>query len=80
MLQKIVAGVALAIGGTTLVALTGSGAIVSDVVFDGVTAIAAGRVEATGTSQEQPTTIEFVVSDGRWKLERSTACALTGAC
>jgi hypothetical protein len=57
-----------------------SGGIVSEIVFDHVSTVAPDRVEATGTSLGQSTTIDFVVSDGRWKLERSTACAVTGAC
>ncbi|MGV8874380.1 MAG: hypothetical protein ACOH2Q_17740 [Rhodococcus sp. (in: high G+C Gram-positive bacteria)] len=61
-------------------AIFDSGGIVSEVTFDRVDAVAPERVEATGTSLGQPTTIEFVVAEGRWKLERSTACAVTGAC
>ncbi|MEH6796178.1 MAG: hypothetical protein V7694_18790 [Rhodococcus sp. (in: high G+C Gram-positive bacteria)] len=57
-----------------------SGGIVSEVVFDHVSTVSPDRVEATGASLGQPTTVDFVVSDGRWKLERSTACAVTGAC
>lgn len=61
-------------------AILDSGGIVSEVAFDRVEAVAPERVEATGTSLGQPTTVEYIVSDGRWKLERSTACAVTGVC
>lgn len=57
-----------------------SGGIMPEVVFERVTDVAPARAEATGTSLGEPTTIDFVVSNGRWKVERSTACALTGAC
>lgn len=61
-------------------ALFDSGGVMSDVTFDRVDAVAPGRVEASGTSVGPTSSIGFVVSEGRWKLERAAACALTGAC
>lgn len=60
--------------------LLDSGGVMSEASFDRVDVVAPGRVEASGTSVGQVSSVGFVVSDGRWKLERSTACALTGAC
>jgi hypothetical protein len=57
-----------------------SGGIVSEASFDRIDVVAPGRVEASGTPVGQVSSVGFVVSDGRWKLERSTACAVTGAC
>ncbi|WP_415976965.1 hypothetical protein [Rhodococcus sp. 077-4] len=60
--------------------LLDSGGIMSEVSFDRIDVVAPGRVEASGTSLGQVSSVGFVVSDGRWKLERSTACAVTGVC
>lgn len=57
-----------------------SGGVMSDVTFDRVDAVAPGRVEASGTSFGPVVSVGFVVSEGRWKLERATACAVTGVC
>ncbi|RMB71891.1 hypothetical protein AYK61_22245 [Rhodococcus sp. SBT000017] len=61
-------------------ALFDSGGVMSDLTFDRVDAVAPGRVEASGTSDGPVSSIGFVVSEGRWKLERAAACALTGVC
>lgn len=61
-------------------ALFDSGGVMSDVTFDRVDAVAPGRVEASGTSVGRVSSIGFVVSESRWKLERATACAVTGVC
>ncbi|WP_141215351.1 MULTISPECIES: hypothetical protein [unclassified Rhodococcus (in: high G+C Gram-positive bacteria)] len=57
-----------------------SGGIMSEASFDRIDVVAPGRVEASGTSVGRVSSIGFVVSEGRWKLERSTACAVTGVC
>ncbi|MGB2721069.1 MAG: hypothetical protein WBG53_25425 [Rhodococcus sp. (in: high G+C Gram-positive bacteria)] len=57
-----------------------SGGIMSEATFDRIDVVAPGRVEASGTSVGPVSSIGFVVSDGRWKLERATACAVTGVC
>nr|WP_300515096.1 hypothetical protein [Rhodococcus sp. (in: high G+C Gram-positive bacteria)] len=57
-----------------------SGGIVSEASFDRIDVVAPGRVEASGTSVGQVSSIGFVVSEGRWKLERAAACGITGAC
>lgn len=60
--------------------LLDSGGSLSEASFDRIDVVAPGRVEASGTSVGPTSSIGFVVSEGRWKLERAAACALTGAC
>ncbi|MDZ7929218.1 MAG: hypothetical protein U5N21_03805 [Rhodococcus sp. (in: high G+C Gram-positive bacteria)] len=60
--------------------LLDSGGNMSEVSFDRIDVVAPDRVEASGYSVGPVSSIGFVVSDGRWKLERATACALTGVC
>lgn len=57
-----------------------SGGIMSEASFDRIDVVAPDRVEASGFSDGPVSSIGFVVSEGRWKLERAAACALTGAC
>ncbi|MDV8023912.1 hypothetical protein [Rhodococcus sp. IEGM 1330] len=57
-----------------------SGGIMSEASFDRIDVVEPGRVEASGTSVGRVSSIGFVVSEGRWKLERAAACALTGVC
>ncbi|MCZ4520898.1 hypothetical protein O4220_20500 [Rhodococcus ruber] len=57
-----------------------NGGTMSQTSFDRVDVVAPGRVEASGTSDGHVSSVGFVVTEGRWKLERSTACAVTGAC